>query len=223
MYLYYFYKKTMVSLNIFKELFENLYRKMISNNSFVQSHSNLQLMKGPTSKKDLLMQSLTKYFQDETKLNRLKPIISGKSKISLRLLDWLVTNYSKKFGTSYRVKSTGKYFIIYPNYKAQLKAYSKDDFDPFCRNERISFYDHNDEEIETTVAQLNFFKWAIEGEVLDYAEENLEDIEKDMTDSLKNIYKKKNKGEKRRKRTALSISASRTVRKYDVSIVVKFD
>ena len=44
-----------------------------------------------------------------------------------------------------------------------------------------------------------------------------------MTVSLKNVYKKKKEGEKRRKRQELSISATRSIKVYDMSIVVKFD
>ena len=55
------------------------------------------------SKKELLMQSLIRYFNDEKKLNKFLPIVNGKSNISLRLIDWFVTNYSKKNGTSYEI------------------------------------------------------------------------------------------------------------------------
>ena len=62
------------------------------------------------------------------------------------------------------------------DYKNQLKAYSKKQFDPFCRRERIiinisdlswKIFDDKDDnkckdnELITTVGQLNFFKWFI--------------------------------------------------------------
>ena len=184
-----------------------------------------------SSKKDLLMASLINFFSNKVYLDRVKPIINGndetknKPKISLRILDWFVTNYSKKYNISYQVELNNKTknFIVYLDYKAQLKAYSKKQFDPFCRRERILFFDHEGKEIITTVGQLNFFRWSIENKILDYILENFEIIENDMNNSLRNLYKKKGDEKIRRKRTELSISATKTVNKHDVSIIVQFD
>ena len=185
-----------------------------------------------SSKKDLLMESLINFFSIKENLDRIKPIINGndetknKPKMSLRILDWFVTNFSKKNNISYHVKlnNKSKNFIVYLDYKAQLKAYSKKQFDPFCRRERILFFDHNGSEIVTTVGQLNFFRWSLENNILDYIIDNFQIIEEDMNVSLRNLYKKKNGEEKtRRKRTELSISATKTVNKHDVSIIVQFD
>lgn len=178
------------------------------------------------SKKELLMQSLTKFFSDRKNLDLIIPIISGKSNISLRILDWFVTNFSKKNGTFYEIlhNSNKKNFIVYLDYKAQLKAYSKKQFDPFCRRERISLLGHDDQEIITTVGQLNFFRWAIDNNIINYINENYSKIEGDMNNSLRNLYKKKVTGKsKRRKRKELSISATKSVNKHNVSIIVKFD
>jgi len=179
------------------------------------------------SKKDLLMQSLINFFINRANLDRIIPIITGKSKISLRILDWFVTNFSKKNNINYELtdikNGNRKNFIVYLDYKAQLKAYSKKNFDPFCRRERISFIDHDNNELITTVGQLNFFRWSIENDIINYVDENYDIIEKDMNISLKNLYKKKDGDNTRRKRTELSISATKTVNKHNVSIVVQFD
>ncbi len=178
------------------------------------------------SKKDLLMQSLINFFINRTNLDRIIPIITGKSNISLRILDWFVTNFSKKNNINYELVDTHnhkKNFIVYLDYKSQLKAYSKKNFDPFCRRERISFIDHDNNELITTVGQLNFFRWSIENKILDFVNDNYDIIEKDMNMSLKNLYKKKDGDNTRRKRTELSISATKTVNKHNVSIVVQFD
>jgi len=191
-------------------------------NDFYQNN-----FKNISSKKDLLMQSLINFFTNRTYLDQVVPIITGKSKISLRILDWFVTNYSKKNNTHFQVCEVNekvKNFIVYLDYKAQLKAYSKKSFDPFCRRERISFIDHDNKELITTVGQLNFFRWAIENNILDFINNNFDIIESDMNNSLRNLYKKKNGEEKnRRKRTELSISATKTVNKHNVSIIVQFD
>jgi len=178
-----------------------------------------------SSKKDLLMQSLINFFAVKENLDKVIPIITGKSKISLRILDWFVTNFSKKNNISYELllNNKKKNFIVYLDYKSQLKAYSKKQFDPFCRRERISFFDHNNNELITTVGQLNFFRWAIETNIIDYIIENFPLIETDMNNSLRNLYKKTDGDSNRRKRTELSISATKTVNKHDVSIVVQFD
>ncbi len=181
------------------------------------------------SQKDLLMQSLILFFKERKNLDVVIPIITGKSNISLRILDWFVTNFSKKKNINYVVeydnkKKGVKNFIVYLDYKAQLKAYSKKLFDPFCRRERISFIDHDNNELITTVGQLNFFRWAIENKIVEYITENYEDIETDMNVSLRNLYKKKEGEENtRRKRTELSISATKTINKHNVSIEVNFE
>ena len=180
------------------------------------------------SQKDLLMQSLILFFKERKNLNKVVPVITGKSQISLRILDWFVTNYSKKNNVNYVVEYDNKKkgtrnFIVYLDYKAQLKAYSKKLFDPFCRRERISFIDHDENELITTVGQLNFFRWAIENRILDFIQENYEEIENDMNVSLRNLYKKKDGDTKRRKRTELSISATKTINKHNISIEVNFE
>ena len=79
--------------------------------------------------------------------------------------------------------------------------------------------------IQTTIGQLNFFKWALENKILDYIRENLDDIEKDMNkrnSTAKNKHVKK-KTKTRKKRQELSCSATKSIRKEEVKIVVKFD
>ena len=246
-------------------------------------------------KKDLLMTSLTEFYSQPGKIAELLPIIRGESKISLRIIDWFVTNYSKKKNIGYQLQNE-KQFIVYLNYKSQLRAYSKKQFDPFCRRERISYYydtaeeklintslikkktpkknnlkqedassseiENNDSEIQnefvdttvnsavdmveddlnkneedvpegtqeliTTVGQLNFFRWAIDNDVLKFIQENLTDIEEDMNVSIRPIYnnrnRKKSLGEtKRRKRHELSVSATKSISKHDVQVVIDFN
>jgi len=111
------------------------------------------------SKQDLLMKSLTNFFKIDKNINIILPIINGKSNISLRILDWFVTNYAKKNNIVYDVlnnKNELNKFIVHLDYKAQLKAYSKKQFDPFCRRERLTFIDQYNNEITTTAGQLNF-------------------------------------------------------------------
>jgi hypothetical protein len=79
-------------------------------------------------------------------------------------------------------------FLVYFHYKRELSAYSKRLFDPFCRRERIQFEARGHEPFVTTVGQLNFFRWAIEKDILKYIELNRETIEKDMNQTLRDHY-----------------------------------
>jgi len=180
-----------------------------------------------TCKQDLLMSSLTLFFRDKVNLEKIMPIINGKSNISLRILDWFVTNYAKKYNISYNITIDNiiKKFIVHISYKSQLKAYSKKLFDPFCRRERIRFMDHNNNEIITTAGQLNFFRWVIENDIFNYISDNIDNIEKDMNTSIRHLYKKKkiSNENKRRKRKELSVSATKSVNKHSVNIVIDFE
>lgn len=180
-------------------------------------------------KSDLLMVSLTKYFSIPENFDILLPIVKGSSDISLRIIDWFVTNYSKKNNTSFTIhdpdKKIFKQFIVYLNYKLQLKAYSKKQFDPFCRRERIAFYYIKNGEnqcIHTTVGQLNFFRWAIGCKIIDYIQKNLDIIENDMNYIQKSVYTTEKTAGSRRKRKELSKSATKTINKHNVKIVLEF-
>ena len=111
--------------------------------------------------------------------------------VSLRVIDWFVTNYSKEYDICYMTKSSdghSRMFHVHESYKAQLKAYSKRQFDPFCRRQRILFHyelkDKNNKaelhKVRTTVGQLNFFRWAIDNKVIEYIKEHIEHIEECM-------------------------------------------
>ena len=140
------------------------------------------------------MRVLKRYYGKNENLNKLLPILLEKTNISLRILDHFITNYAKNKKVVYYLDSNNNIinnlkdrkfaqsFIVYLHYKSQLKSFKKDRFDPFRRGDRISFcYDiTSDNYIETTVGQLNFFKWAIDNKVLDYVIEHLEEIEDDM-------------------------------------------
>jgi hypothetical protein len=166
------------------------------------------------SKEQLVLHRLSAFYADEGLRSRVKSILTGESRISLRLMDWLVTNYAKKHNVSYMTKS-GRHVIVYLAYKAHLKAYSKKMFDPFCRWKRIQFMGMN-----TTVGQLNFFEWAIQDEVLDYLDDHFEEVQRDM-DACSTVIVPK-EGE-RRKRHELSRSATKAMCLHSVTVKVSFD
>ena len=45
---------------------------------------------------DLLLEKLLKFYNSDNNFDKMINIINGTSKISLRIVDWFVTNYSKK-------------------------------------------------------------------------------------------------------------------------------
>ena len=181
-----------------------------------------------STQNELLLKNLLSYYNDENNLNKMLSIINGESRISLRIVDWFVTNYAKKNFTVYNVvkNSNTIRFKVYFDYKLKLKAYSKKRFDPFCRWERITIPYKNGSVIQTTIGQLNFFKWALENDVIQFIEENHELIENDM--NSRNSSSKKNKDsyvnkKTRKKREELSVSAVKSIKKEEVEIIVKFD
>ena len=125
-------------------------------------------------------------------------------KVSLRVLDWFVTHYAKSKQIIYWIddsedkvyfeypehNSNLRKFNLYYEYRAQLQSYTKMYFDPFRRHNRISFNIEENSSVETTVGQLNFFKWIIHNHVLEYINLNIKDIENHMSlyqKSVKNI------------------------------------
>jgi hypothetical protein len=276
---------------------------------------NERLIFNMASKEDILMKTVNRFYTNTDNLCCYLDIVNGISRISLRLIDWFVTNYAKKNNTSfflYENEHRREYFIVHKNYKEQLKSYQKTYFDPFCRQSRIIYCcnipkkykskyisdddddddddDDSDEiidektdnegsadegsnnegsnnegsadegsnnegsadegtddedegseeegsedeedadeetvriSIQTTVGQLNFFKWAIDKEVIKFIEENYDEIDRDMNDSTNERYKQDNpkfdsNGKKiRKKRTELSTSATKSVCRHNVPI-----
>ena len=175
----------------------------------------------------LLLENLLEFYKKNNNLEWVLLIINGKSEISLRLIDWFATNYCKKHYVVYCFKEDGreKRFKVYQDYKLKLKAYSKKRFDPFCRWDRITIPYKEDTYIETTIGQLNFFRWYIENKIIDYIEENFKLIEKDMN-KRNSMSKKRTKikmKKTRKKRQELSVSAIKSIKKEKVEIIVKFE
>jgi hypothetical protein len=215
---------------------------------------------------DLLLHKVLRFYNENggENMDLMLAVINGTTNISLRIMDWFVTNYSKKHYTVYDLVGGGgaKRFKVYVDYKLKLRAYSKKRFDPFCRWDRINVPHKNGTTyIQTTLGQLNFFKWAIENEVLRYIQENYTAIETDMNirnNTTRKIAKSHqtsaatvdgcefvlaggdsvvassvvassvvasnaNVGKHRKKREELSLSATKSIKKEFVDIVISFN
>lgn len=170
------------------------------------------------------------FYSKNENLAKMVHVVNGNSHISLRIIDWFVTNFAKKYFTSYLLPIYNtdpmaeveyERFNIYINYKLNLKAYSKKNFDPFCRSSRILIPYNSENNMETTVGQLNFFKWAIENKILEFIEENYEIIENDM--NSRNVVSIKGEDNKtRKKRQELTLSACKCIKKENINIKIKF-
>ena len=172
---------------------------------------------------ELLLQKLRQYYENDDyfELDRILKILNGESNISLRILDWFVTNYAKQKYIVYELK-TGDRFKVYNDYKLKLKAYSKKRFDPFCRWDKIIIPYRNNQSIQTTIGQLNFFKWVLEKDILTFIEQDYGMIEDDMNARNSTSKNKQADNKTRKKREELSVSASKSNKKENLKINLDF-
>lgn len=183
------------------------------------------------SQEEVLTEKLLKFYSIPRHLSIFIGIVEQKTVISLRLLDWFSTNYSK-FNRVY-IDNVD----IHSDYKNKLDGYKKKCFDPFCRKQRIFLYtDDNIRKkftekvnlkykyidnyidymsdstgIVTTVGQLNFFMWCMERNILDHIIQNFKIIEKSMSDTYN-----KNKSDKKSKKKYSNV-AHKTVMNFTLT------
>ena len=181
-------------------------------------------------KQELIVMSLQAFYGARNDIAEVMEMLQGTSVISLRLIDWFVTNYSKRHNIGYILN--GQEFMVYMSYKSQLKAYSKKLFDPFCRRERIMFSLSGIEPFVTTVGKLNFFRWAIEKNIIEYLKLNRETVETEMNTHMKQLSRSRSTRnssstasvtDKKRVRTTFQTSPPQTLCRRDVEINVGFD
>jgi len=152
------------------------------------------------AKDELLLQSLRTFYSDPKHANEARRLLGSGSKISLRVIDWLVTTHSK----SHRIfcmLDNGSVFDIHSSYKAQLRSFSKQRFDIFRRGDRLEFA-LGDEEVETTLAQLTFIRWLIRFNIVRYYEEHADEIEHALHNQPDKQARKEGKLSKRSCHTA---------------------
>jgi len=205
------------------------------------------------SQQNWLLSELLIFYQNKEYLEIVKKIVnreftvsSGK-KVSIRIVNWFVTNYAKQHFTVY--ENAGERFFVWTRFRSAEDGYSKEMFDPYCRKDRIIVPYDETTQIVTTIGQLNFFKWAIVNNVIDYIVANYDDITKDMNlrltqknkhsitvDSLSSLSSisstssmstddsitNNNNTKTRKKREELSVSACLSIRKEFVPIKITF-
>ena len=168
------------------------------------------------SQEQWVLHRLERFYSVPENLEKVASILNGTSELSLRIIDWFVTNYAKKFNVAF-MTTDQRYVIVYLSYKSHLKAYSKKMFDPFCRCKRIKF-----KGLDTTVGQLNFFEWVLSDEIIKYLETHRKAVHADMESRLQELKETADK-DIRRKRHELSNSATNSLSRHDVTVKVSFE
>jgi hypothetical protein len=173
----------------------------------------------------MLLHSLVRYYNEPEIHKIFTEMINGDGPVSLRLMEWFVTNYAKKQNVYYHTH-TMRCFNVYLSYKAQLRAYNKRYFDPFCRNERVCITDQEGNTTETTVGQANFFRWVIQNDVLQWATTHIADIESDMVLAARerdeNDTGERSRTGRRKRRGEISQSATRKMNRTHEEITISF-
>lgn len=200
------------------------------------------------SQQDWLLSELLDFYKNRDYLDILKKIINREfivnksKKVSIRIVNWFVTNYAKQHFTVYELEK--ERFFVWTRFRSAEDGYSKDLFDPYCRKDRIMIPYDETTNIITTIGQLNFFKWAIVNKVVDYIVDHYDAITQDMNTrlTLKNKHTKtedsistvstlstdetggstKTNSKTRKKREELSVSACLSIRKEFVPIKITF-
>ena len=159
------------------------------------------------NKQTMLYKTLCNFYKNNTNMKILYNYVTKNESISLRIFDFLCTKYAKNNNVVYYITKNNKQipFNLNVSYKAQLKAYSKQQFDPFKRHERITIpcVSSPTKNLTTTIGQMNFFKFVIESKLIDWIKksDNLKKIENEISNELKKksskdkstgIIKKKN-------------------------------
>lgn len=115
----------------------------------------------------IILQRARRFFESNPAyIKILHNINVGRSTLSLRLIDWFLTNYTREHETyldagDYRDKG------VYNMYRNKLRKYNKKYFDTFCRGDRIVLPQPDDQPLETTIGQLNLFCWLFQEGILD--------------------------------------------------------
>ena len=151
-----------------------------------------------TTKDKTLLYKLSEFYGRYNNINKVSEILCGNSKISLRFLEWFITKYAKQndimYSPSYKnsgMQSHAKCINIYGSYKKTLYSNSRQYFSIFNKDNSVKLKINN--KINTTISQLNFFKWILENKILDYITDNYTELRNIMRDKSRCVGMKKNK------------------------------
>lgn len=120
------------------------------------------------------------------------PLLQQKHRVSLRVLEWVVTNFSKE--RRHLIVKNNFIVDIFADYNNILSESHRGMCDSFRRGPRIYFM-RNNELYETTCGQLYFLIWTINMGIFKYAEDHIDEV----TNDIKLKAKAKSIAGKRRK------------------------
>ena len=162
----------------------------------------------PSKKQRLILEKLSPFYTEERIRSVLLPLIHRTDSVSLRALEWVCTNYSKKHNIVCDAKEG--VFNIHDGYTLSLSHFRRRNFDPFRRRERIKvvYGEEEGEWVETTVGQLNFVHFAHERGVISFTRVNLDDIERDMNETNARCKEEKLSGKVKKRHRELSSAPS---------------
>lgn len=149
---------------------------------------------------DRVIASLSAYPERRKKV---VSILRGECRVSLRMMDWMVTSHSRTI--SLRIRSPdGHQVYVHDEYRSILNAYRRRHFDPFRRTIktesglpdtslcRLHVQSAGTEEVfDTSIGQLNFLEWATRCGVVEYVEANREALESAMNKATAAIRDKR--------------------------------
>ena len=200
---------------------------MTTDCGYMSTSQNISETIGPKKltvldKETIMMESLIPFYKHKYNLQQIIDLVEGKTKVSLRLVDWFIINYSKKYDTCFNIQKDGKIgnVLVHVEYKSHLKAYTKKHFDVFKRYDPISleYYDKNENTVKyfkTTIGQLNIFRWIIKRKILDYVSMYYDQINDDMNIRLK-------EAKNRKRKTRLSVSIAGSMNQHKVELLATF-
>lgn len=161
----------------------------------------------------LLDSVLEWYNEDMDNVTSFLDTVKRKNGMSLRVIDWLVTNFSKT--NSVTIETNGIPRDLNRDYQKNLNAYNKRNMDPFARRRKIVVVINKSGIIEkrsTTVGQLNFFRWFGRNKVGEYLLSNRALVESHLKESeARKKFPKKN--------TVSTVTSSKT---YKGKFVMSF-
>jgi hypothetical protein len=176
--------------------------------------------------KEQRLREIHGFFDEEVTRRLLVPVATQTFGVSLRLLDYTMTNWAKKTRVMTMMNTSGgpTPINIFSLYKDWLHFYRRRGFDSFRRRERV-YFRHEEETMETTVAQLNFLRWAEMYGVLEYVVANKAIIEEDMMSTLGDRKRRHREKEEQPsgKRTELSRAPAVKCVVYPIRQQLRFD
>ena len=129
----------------------------------------------------LLDSILEWYNEDESNVAKFVEVVKRKNGMSLRVIDWLVTNFSKVHSVA--INSSGLPRDLNRDYQMNLTAYNKKNMDPFARRNKIKIRVFDKEERSSTVGQLNFFRWYYKNGIHVYLNKHRDVVETHMKEN----------------------------------------